>query len=163
MTVFDCIFDFMSELRPWIAPTPKAASAMDLAAAASQPSLADLWMLRRLGLSCSRALGMWIAEDPESMPQKFTESLPALLALNARSEVKTRRARCPWSGRIIQVHMVAFLTAVLGLQVCLLSARRVTAGRLSIFVSFLCACREEEATPTRRQVRDAYAHFAAIM
>lgn len=78
----------MGELRPWIAPGERAAS---MAAAAAAPSPIDVWVLRRLGLDCSRALGMWVAEDPESLSQGFLEGLPVLLALNARRDVSVRR------------------------------------------------------------------------
>lgn len=66
---------------------PDVGGAKSTAALAAAPSPLDLWRLRRLGLECSRALGVWMAEDPESLPQRFLEALPTLLALNARPEV----------------------------------------------------------------------------
>ncbi|CAM9465103.1 unnamed protein product [Sphacelaria rigidula] len=65
---------------------PDVGGAKSTAALAAAPSPLDLWRLRRLGLECSRALGVWMAEDPESLPQRFLEALPTLLALNARPE-----------------------------------------------------------------------------
>ena len=31
---------------------------------------------------------MWVAEDPESLPQRFLDALPVLLALGAAEEVR---------------------------------------------------------------------------
>lgn len=92
VSVFGCVMDFMSELRPWIAPGARASrpGAAILAVTEGErepPSLMNLWNLRRLGLMCSRTLGIWMAEDPEASSQRFPENLDVLLALNANSEV----------------------------------------------------------------------------
>lgn len=90
--LFGCVLDFISEIRPWIvsgavsskAPGPGGGSG-------SAMSLADLWAMQKLGLECSRVLGVWVAEDPESLPQRFLDALPVLLALNASTEVRVAR------------------------------------------------------------------------
>lgn len=92
------MLDFFSEIRRWIVVTPPSGSGGSGAGAradqkggaespSSAPSIVDLWAMRRLGLECSRVLGVWVAEDPESLPQRFLEVLPVLLALNAGAEV----------------------------------------------------------------------------
>lgn len=90
------MLDFFSEIRRWVVFAPavtrgsgaRAAGAGARAESASSvPSIVDLWAMQRLGLECSRVLGVWVAEDPESLPQRFLEVLPVLLALNAGVEV----------------------------------------------------------------------------
>eukprot|EP00903_Cladosiphon_okamuranus_P014719 g13639.t1 len=94
--LFGCVLDFFSEIRRWIVVTPPGGSSRGANARANQkrgtessssaPSIVDLWAIQRLGLECSRVLGVWVAEDPESLPQRFLEVLPVLLALNAGEE-----------------------------------------------------------------------------
>lgn len=98
--------DFFLEIRRWIvaAPAPtngggggggrggiarakEEEEGAEAEPSPSAPSIVDLWAMQRLGLECSRVLGVWVAEDPESLPQRFLEVLPVLLALNAGVEV----------------------------------------------------------------------------
>ena len=87
------MLDFLSEIRRWVvaAPAPhggaRAGQDGKAALSSSAPSIVDLWAIKRLGLECSRVLGVWVAEDPESLPQRFVEVLPVLLALDAGAEV----------------------------------------------------------------------------
>ncbi|CAM9275994.1 unnamed protein product [Hapterophycus canaliculatus] len=87
--LFGCVLDFFSEIRRWIvAPSPQSGGGgggRDSPAAV--PSIVDLWAMQKLGLQCSRVLGMWVAEDSESLPQRFLEALPVLLALRAGEEI----------------------------------------------------------------------------
>ncbi|CAM9766826.1 unnamed protein product [Discosporangium mesarthrocarpum] len=78
--VFETVLEFLAEIRLWVLgrpPTPGAPAEIN-------PG--DLWVLQRLGLECARALGAWVAEDPESLQSEFLEELPVLLALKARDE-----------------------------------------------------------------------------
>lgn len=84
------MFDFIAEIRPWIVPSV-GSSGEDATAKRPVPSLVDTWAMQRLGLECSRTVGVWVAEDPESLPQRFVDALPVLLALRARAEVRRRR------------------------------------------------------------------------
>ena len=93
VSLFGCVLDFLSEIRRWVvveagSPPPSTAA----------PSIVDLWAMQRLGLECSRVLGVWVAEDPESLPQRFLEALPVLLALNAGAEVRGEG----WCGLVVQ-------------------------------------------------------------
>lgn len=104
--LFGCVLDFFSEIRRWVvvdpAPAPtsgggggggsstRAAQEGGAESSQSAPSIVDLWAMQRLGLECSRVLGVWVAEDPESLPQRFLEVLPVLLALHAGGEVSGR-------------------------------------------------------------------------
>lgn len=56
--------------------------------------MVDMWAIQKLGLQCSRVLGMWVAEDSESLPQRFLEALPVLLALKAGEEVRRYMLAC---------------------------------------------------------------------
>eukprot|EP00752_Nemacystus_decipiens_P010838 g9636.t1 len=107
--LFGCVLDFFSEIRRWIVVAPAPPYAGDVSVRAEQdavaesspsrPSIVDLWGMQRLGLECSRVLGVWVAEDPESLPQKFLEVLPVLLALDAGAEgVVARLARLAAAG-----------------------------------------------------------------
>ncbi|CAM9854133.1 unnamed protein product [Ectocarpus sp. 12 AP-2014] len=85
--LFGCVLDFLSEIRRWVlAVSHSTGGDADSGSASAGPSIVDLWALHRLGLECSRVLGVWVAEDPESLPQRFLEALPVLLALNAGEE-----------------------------------------------------------------------------
>lgn len=100
--LFGCVLDYFSEIRRWvIAPGTAVPSGTggsgkgraedcgeDTFSAATAPSIVDRWAMQRLGLACSRTLGVWVAEDPESLPQKFLENLPVLLALDVGVEVR---------------------------------------------------------------------------
>lgn len=72
------MFDFLSEIQPWIIPRSDKVPS---------PSLVDRWAMQKIGLACSRAVGIWVSEDPESLPQRFVNALPVLLALKAGEEV----------------------------------------------------------------------------
>ncbi|CAM9396737.1 unnamed protein product [Ectocarpus sp. 6 AP-2014] len=85
--LFGCVLDFLSEIRRWVlAVSHSTGGDADGGSASAGPSIVDLWALHRLGLECSRVLGVWVAEDPESLPQRFLEALPVLLALKAGEE-----------------------------------------------------------------------------
>ena len=89
--LFGCVLDFLSEIRPWITGDGSSGGSDDVASRIGSelaPSAVDLWALQRLGLECSRVLGVWVAEDPESLPQRFLDALPVLLALGAAEEVR---------------------------------------------------------------------------
>lgn len=100
--LFGCVLDYFSEIRRWVvAPgtaVPSSSTGKDRAedgaeessSAAATPSIVDRWAMQRLGLACSRTLGVWVAEDPESLPQRFLENLPVLLALDVGVEVRGR-------------------------------------------------------------------------
>lgn len=94
MGLFGCVLDFLSEIRPWICPSVgESATKESGQASAMAPSIVDLWAMQRLGLECSRVLGVWVAEDPESLPQRFLEALPVLLALKAGDEVSVYQGK----------------------------------------------------------------------
>lgn len=87
--LFSCVLDFLSEIRRWVlVVSPSSGSDADSGSASAGLSIVDLWALNRLGLECSRVLGVWVAEDPESLPQRFLEALPVLLTLSAGEEVR---------------------------------------------------------------------------
>lgn len=104
------MLDFFSEIRRWIVVAPASPSGGSgggsgaraegngggeaAESSPSAPSIVDLWAMQRLGLECSRVLGVWVAEDPESLPQRFLEVLPVLLALDAGAEVSWVRSCC---------------------------------------------------------------------
>ncbi|CAB1117298.1 unnamed protein product [Ectocarpus sp. CCAP 1310/34] len=93
--LFGCVLDFLSEIRRWVlAVSHSTGGDADIGSASAGPSIVDLWALHRLGLECSRVLGVWVAEDPESLPQRFLEALPVLLALNAGEEARLSAAFC---------------------------------------------------------------------
>lgn len=92
MGLFGCVLDFLTEIRAWIAPGHDAVageSAVKKADGYNAPSIVDMWKLQRLGLECSRALGVWVAEDTDSLPQRFVGALPVLLGLKASAEVRS--------------------------------------------------------------------------
>lgn len=90
------MLDYFSEIRRWIVPDTSVPSGNNARAekegketcSSAAPSIVDLWAMQRLGLACSRTLGVWVAEDPESLPQRFLENLPVLLALKVGVEVR---------------------------------------------------------------------------
>lgn len=94
VSLFGCVLDFFSEIRRWVVVAPAVRAAGEAGteesppSTAAAPSIVDLWAMQRLGLECSRVLGVWVAEDPESLPQRFLDALPVLLALNAGVEVR---------------------------------------------------------------------------
>lgn len=108
------MLDFFSEIRRWIvAPSPKSGGTGggkgvgagnktggggDHNSPVAAPSIVDLWAMQKLGLQCSRVLGMWVAEDSESLPQRFLEALPVLLALKAGEEVRGCGILSTWFG-----------------------------------------------------------------